>query len=395
MHRRAFLSGAIATAAGTPALAQHRHHSGQFERLNQPGRIDLPELAQQHAVTDSPAPTRRDPGPLGRAQRRCRSRAPRWPGRPSARARCTSSAAMPSSASTGRTTTSTTRRATAGARRRQLPRGANHVGVAAIGEPALRHRRLHRPEPPPASRSASCSAPKASAGRRIRPLPRSAGAIGCIAIGDVIHCIGGADGDCSETRRSMATHLVYDPREDRFSERAADADRPRPHRDGRRQRADPRDRRAGRHLLHQLALPPRLRSAHGPLDVAHADPDRALRARLGAGIATRMFIMGGEGSNRVYGQNEAYDPATDRWEALRADADAAPRHGRGRARRLDPRRRAAGRRWAAASRARSTRPSRWGERPRLMRDVRPLRCYVCWPGQPTRVRRGRCRSISA
>ena len=58
MHRRNLLAGAFALAAG-PALGQgghHDHHGGQFERLNQPGRIGLPDLAIQHAVTDSPAP---------------------------------------------------------------------------------------------------------------------------------------------------------------------------------------------------------------------------------------------------------------------------------------------------------------------------------------------------
>lgn len=52
------LAGGAALAA-SPALAQgnpHAHHGGQFERLAQPGRIGLPDLAQQHAVTDSPAP---------------------------------------------------------------------------------------------------------------------------------------------------------------------------------------------------------------------------------------------------------------------------------------------------------------------------------------------------
>src|SRR5262245_59093927 len=35
---------------------QLQHHSNQFERLNQPGRIDLPDIHAQQAVTDSPAP---------------------------------------------------------------------------------------------------------------------------------------------------------------------------------------------------------------------------------------------------------------------------------------------------------------------------------------------------
>jgi hypothetical protein len=41
----------------------------------------------------------------------------------------------------------------------------------------------------------------------------------------------------------------------------------------------------------------------------------------------KIFIMGGEGYERVYGQNEAYDPATDRWESYAPMP--TPRHGLG------------------------------------------------------------------
>ena len=37
--------------------------------------------------------------------------------------------------------------------------------------------------------------------------------------------------------------------------------------------------------------------------------------------------MGGEGTNRVFGQNEAYDIASDRWE--QSAPMATPRHGLG------------------------------------------------------------------
>ena len=55
LNRRIMLAGGL-TALTSAAWAQHEHHSGQFERLNQPGRIGLPDLHQQHAVKDSPAP---------------------------------------------------------------------------------------------------------------------------------------------------------------------------------------------------------------------------------------------------------------------------------------------------------------------------------------------------
>jgi hypothetical protein len=84
-------------------------------------------------------------------------------------------------------------------------------------------------------------------------------------------------------------------------------------------------------------------------------------ARSGHGAVwyrDRLFIMGGEGSNRVYGQNEAYESDADRWEAHAPML--TPRHGMGAVVLGDwpstsP---AAGRRWAAASRAPSTRLSR-------------------------------------
>ena len=58
LNRRHLLAGGIAVAPG-PAFAQgntHRHQAGQFERLSQPGRMDLPDLHHAHAAFDSPAP---------------------------------------------------------------------------------------------------------------------------------------------------------------------------------------------------------------------------------------------------------------------------------------------------------------------------------------------------
>jgi hypothetical protein len=59
-RRRQLLAGSIALAAGpgltTRVAAQQPHHHGQFERLDRPGRVGLPDLHHQHAVTESPAP---------------------------------------------------------------------------------------------------------------------------------------------------------------------------------------------------------------------------------------------------------------------------------------------------------------------------------------------------
>jgi N-acetylneuraminic acid mutarotase len=53
-------------------------------------------------------------------------------------------------------------------------------------------------------------------------------------------------------------------------------------------------------------------------------------ARSGHGavlVKGKIFCMGGEGTDRVYGQNEAYDIATDTWEAYAPMM--TPRHGLG------------------------------------------------------------------
>jgi N-acetylneuraminic acid mutarotase len=53
-------------------------------------------------------------------------------------------------------------------------------------------------------------------------------------------------------------------------------------------------------------------------------------ARSGHGAVLyrgKIFCMGGEGSNRVFAQNEAYDPQTDSWEQYAPMK--TPRHGLG------------------------------------------------------------------
>jgi hypothetical protein len=41
----------------------------------------------------------------------------------------------------------------------------------------------------------------------------------------------------------------------------------------------------------------------------------------------KIFVLGGEGTNRVFGQNEAYDPQQDAWEHYAPMP--TPRHGLG------------------------------------------------------------------
>jgi hypothetical protein len=61
------------------------------------------------------------------------------------------------------------------------------------------------------------------------------------------------------------------------------------------------------------------------------EPRRPLpTARSGHGAVLyrgRIFVMGGEGLERVFGQNEAYDPQADTWQAYAPMK--TPRHGLG------------------------------------------------------------------
>jgi len=97
---------------------------------------------------------------------------------------------------------------------------------------------------------------------------------GVVAVGGVIHLVGGRV-DTFHTNSNL--HHSYDPRTDQWTFRAPI---------------------------------PIARSGHGT--VWYGD---------------RIFVMGGEGTNRVYGQNESYDPATDRWESHAPML--TPRHGMG------------------------------------------------------------------
>jgi len=58
------------------------------------------------------------------------------------------------------------------------------------------------------------------------------------------------------------------------------------------------------------------------------NPLPTARSGHGAGILDgRIFVVGGEGSNRVFGQNEAYDLKQDTWEQYAPMP--TPRHGLG------------------------------------------------------------------
>ena len=322
LSRRSLLAGLGAGVVAAPVLAQnpHAHHAGQFERLNQPGRIDTPELHFQHAVTDSPAPkaaqmgkwTPRAPLPIPRTEMawavEYRGRMHLVGGYAEQRvdkpyhhaydAKSDSWTELP-----------------------QLPRGANHVGVATHGHGLYAFGGFIEQNRTPHDESFVFDG---TTWKPIRRLPEASGAIACIANGDVIHLIGGAIG--SDNRRSIDWHLVYDPKADKYTRR-----QPMP---------------LGRDHCGIVVVNGKVHIIGGRVDSFHTnstlhhayDPKTdgwtflapIPTPRSGHGCVwfkERIFCMGGEGTNRVFGQVESYDPGKNRWE--QHTPMLTPRHGMG------------------------------------------------------------------
>jgi N-acetylneuraminic acid mutarotase len=321
--RRAFVAGGMAALAA-PAVAQHAHHGPMFERLNQPGRIDVPPIAQEQRMYDSIAPkaanqgkwSARAPLPLPRTEMA-------WAAERAGRMHLVGGYAeqrvdkpyhhiYDPAADTW-------------VQAADLPLGANHVGVTvldgrlyALGGFLDQNRRPH----------ADCFVwgAEGESWSRIATMPQAAGAMGCVAYEGRIHAIGGAWGDTAEARVSIDRHLVYDPKDDRWRTAA-----PLP---------TARDHVgivAMNGLIHVIGG--RVTSFYTNSNLHHtydAKEDRwRMRnplptARSGHGATLyrgQIFCMGGEGSNRVFAQNEAYDPVADKWQAYAPML--TPRHGMG------------------------------------------------------------------
>jgi N-acetylneuraminic acid mutarotase len=328
MHytRRTFLASGLTLLPLAAAFAQvgHGQHGGLYERLQQPGRIDKPEVAAAQNVFDSPAPRAANPGrwmtraplPLPRSEMA-------WAAAHAGRLHLVGGYAEqrvdrpyhhvydPVSDSWTVAT--------------PLPRGANHVGVAfldgrlyTIGGFIEQNRRPHD----------ECFVYDVQADRweRLTPLPAACGSVACVALGGLLHGIAGAVGDTPEAKKSVDWHLVYDPKADRWERRA-----PLP---------------TGRDHIGALAVGNLIHVIGGRVDSFHTnsnlhhiyDPARDKwerrnplpTARSGHGAVHyrgRIFVVGGEGTNRVFGQNEAYDPQQDAWEHYAPMP--TPRHGLG------------------------------------------------------------------
>jgi N-acetylneuraminic acid mutarotase len=336
LDRRNFLAGsaalALAAAGSARALAQsggmsgHEHHGGLYERLDKPGRVGLPETAAGQHVTDSPAPKAANPGrwvpkaplPLPRSEMA-------WAAAHADRLHLVGGYGEQRVDRPYHQVYDPAANRWADAA--PLPKGANHVGVAvldgllyAVGGFVEQNRTPHE----------ACFVLALDGGgaawRSIAPLPRACGAIACVALNARLHAVGGAIGDTFATKKSVDWHLAYDPKADKWEERA-----PMP---------------LGRDHTGTLAVGGLIYVIGGRVDsfltnsnLHHAydpakdtwTPRRPLpTARSGHGAVLyrdKIFIMGGEGYERVYGQNEAYDPATDRWEAYAPML--TPRHGLG------------------------------------------------------------------
>jgi len=320
-QRRHLLIAASALAAPALLRAQpHDHHSGQFERLSQPGRIGLPEIHAQQVVTDSPAPRAsqagqwrpRAPLPIPRTEMAWavayRNRVHLVGGYAEQRVDRPYHHAYDPVADQWEELP-------------QLPRGANHVGVATLGDRLYAFGGFIEQNRTPHDESFAFDGTQWS---RLRRLPEAFGAMSCIALGGRIHLVGGAIG--SDWRRSIDWHLVYDPQADRYE---------------RRQPMPVARDHAGivvvGNALHIIGG--RVDSFHTNSSLHHSYDAQADRwtfrtplptPRSGHGCVLyrgRVFVMGGEGTNRVFGQNEAWDPVTERWE--QHAPMLTPRHGMG------------------------------------------------------------------
>ena len=323
MITRRSLTAALAVGVAAPALAQHAGHDPLYSGLKDPKLTDLPhDTAMQQRVYDSPAPKAASQG--------------RWVAK--------ANLPLPRSEMAWATVLDNKMHIVGGYGEQrvdrpyhhvydqttdkwldapQLPRGANHVGVVtmdgklyAIGGHTEQNRKPDN----------LCFVFENDAWRKIASLPRAFAAIGCAALDGNIHAIGGAIGDTFADKKSVDWHYVYDPKTDAWTAR-----RPMP---------------TARDHTGTLTVDGRIHVVGGRVDSFHTNSNlhhsydaredkwfaRAPlpTARSGHGAVLyrdRIFIMGGEGTNRVFGQNEAYDLKTDSWMSYAPML--TPRHGLG------------------------------------------------------------------
>lgn len=330
MKRRDFLiagAGMVTASSAFARSGQGAHgpgHGDAYESLRKPGRMGLPEAAATQHVFDSPARKAASPGrwmprallPLPRSEMA-------WAVELAGRMHLVGGYAEQRVDRPYHQAYDP--KADRWSDEAPLPRGANHVGVAAIG-----HRiyavggHLDQNRKP----DELCFVYDGRDRRwsRIAPLPQRCGAVACVGLNGALHAVGGAVGDTSREKKSVDWHLAYDAQADRWEKRA-------PLPTGR----DHTGTLAVNGLIHVIGG--RVDSFHTNSNLHHAydpkadawAPRRPLpTARSGHGAVLyrgKIFVMGGEGTDRVFGQNEAYDPESDTWEAYAPMP--TPRHGMG------------------------------------------------------------------
>jgi N-acetylneuraminic acid mutarotase len=324
--RRRFLvggAGALFAASAFPQM-DHDGSSDVYESLRKPGRIGLPERATVQRTFSSPAPKAANQGqwisqaPLPRPRSEMA-----WATAYEDKMHLVGGYGMQRvdrpyhqvyDPKTDRWSDAA-----------PLPRGANHVGVAVLDGKlyAIGGHRDQNRKPDDLCFVYDLAADSWSP---IASLPNPCGAIACVGFNGNVHAIGGAVGDTNRAKKSVDWHLVYDPKSDRWGQRA-----PMP---------------TARDHTGVVAIGNRIHIVGGRVDSFHTnsnlhhayDPDKDAwdprqplpTARSGHGAVLyrgKLFVMGGEGTNRVFGQNEAYDPETNSWESYAPML--TPRHGLG------------------------------------------------------------------
>lgn len=326
LDRRTFIAGTAALASA-PALAQHAGHAplkeappapDAFTRLQggQPHHLTPDQTAQR--VYDSPAPK----GPEGRWVPRATMPIPRsemawstvWNGRMH----------VVGGYGEGRVDRAyhhiydpATDKWFDGA---PLPRGANHVAIAAIdGRVYALGGFIEQNRNPDTNAYAYDVA--SDRWTSIAPLPRARGAAATAILDGKLHLIGGAGAPTAE-RASVGWHEVYDPEADKWETRKALP--------GARDHVGSVAHDGLIHIvggrfntfeyntdLHHVYIPERdTWEKRAPLPTA----------RSGHGLVVyrnRLFAMGGEEGvidkgqlrqAKVFAQMESYDPATDSWQ---------------------------------------------------------------------------------
>lgn len=330
MDRRTFLATGVATAAfGAEALAQHADHlpplkdappsPAPYSRLKGGDFVHHLEPAQEaQRVFDSPAPK----GPQGRWISRAPLPIPRsemawataWAGRMH----------IVGGYGEGRVDRTYHHVYDPGADRwfdaAALPRGANHVAVAADAGRVYAFGGFIQQNRDPDTNAYAYDV-AADRWSTIAPLPRARGAAAAVVLDGKVHLIGGAAAPVAE-RASVGWHEVYDPQSDRWEMRKA--------------LPGARDHVgcvAYEGVIHIIGG--RFNTFEYNTDLHHAYlPDRDTweerspipTARSGHGLVVyrgRLYAMGGEGGvleqgvprqAKVFAQMESYDPQTDSWQ---------------------------------------------------------------------------------